>query len=67
MTSKCNIHFQDYDSSGWGSTDQYVLPEIKSLQITYDGGRFGVYINGEVFYYNSTCGNDFSFSITKVD
>ncbi|UYD59143.1 hypothetical protein HPMBJEAJ_00028 [Aeromonas phage avDM6] len=66
MTGKCNVHYQDYDSS-YEFSDDHALPEIQSIQITYDGGRFGVYINGEVFYYNSSSGNDFSFSINKVD
>ena len=42
------------------------LPEnVETVEITYDGGRFYVTINGQPFYVNPCAGNDFSVEITK--
>lgn len=61
------IDFTDYqwDTS---SEDSYTLPkEVTSIEVSYDGGRLGLYINGEEVFYTSSVGIDFNLIVNNND
>lgn len=39
--------------------------DIKSISVSYDGGRFYLYLNEEEIYTNSLAGNNFLVEFTK--
>ncbi len=49
------IKFTNYDARVISSAERSVarkLPEkVTSVEVTHDGGRLGIYINGEEYFY----------------
>ena len=61
-----NINFESYDNGRHTTNDVFVAKPFENMEISYDGGRFSIYINGEQHYYTSLAGNDFSVTIEKI-
>lgn len=66
--SKFKIEYNNY---AYSDTDESFVTikdvSIKTLNISYDGGRLYVSINGEDIYENLGFGDDSSVSFTKVN
>ena len=57
------IEMTSYDF-GDKVTEDYTLPEkVKSFDVSYDGGRLTVYVNGEQVFYTALAGNDCCLSV----
>lgn len=57
------IEYQHYET-GWKQKIDFEMPEkVKSINVTYDGGRFYIYINGVEAYGNVMAGIDFNVDI----
>ena len=47
--------------------DEYKLPEkITDFEVSYDGGRLTVYVNGEEVFYTALAGNDFTITVSQI-
>ena len=58
------IEYQDY-ADGIKKKIDFSMPEkVKSITVTYDGGRLNIYINGSEVYGSMTAGIDFNVDIT---
>lgn len=63
-----DVVFEDY-SAGWNDVQpvKVDIEPLHKLEISYDGGRFNVYINNEQVYSNACAGNDFYFTLNVED
>lgn len=61
----------EYENYAHYDTDESFVTikdvSIKTISISYDGGRLYVSVNGEDIYENLGFGNDASVSFTKVN
>lgn len=58
------IDYQDFPSGEQHKVDFDIPEKVKSITMSYDGGRFFIYINGVEVYGNMTAGTDFNIEIT---
>ncbi|QAX97676.1 hypothetical protein ASswx1_30 [Aeromonas phage Asswx_1] len=57
-----DIIFEDYQSGG-GSVEEIKVKNLQRIEISYDGGRLSVYIDGVKAYGNMCSGDDFHLTI----
>ena len=66
--SKFEVEYQNYSR---GNEEKSLIAikesDIKTIDISYDGGRLYVTINGHEFYNNLGFGNDACVSFTKTN
>ena len=58
------IEYQDYVDGRKKKIDFKMPKKVKSITVTYDGGRLNIDINGVEVYGDMTAGIDFNVDIT---
>lgn len=59
------IEYQDFARREKRQKIDFNMPEkVKSINVTYDGGRLNIYINGVEAYGDMAAGDDFDVDIT---
>lgn len=58
------IEYQDFVDGRKKKIDFSMPEKVKSINVTYDGGRLNIYINDAEVYGDMTAGIDFNVDIT---
>ena len=58
------IEYRNFDTTEKSKIDFNMPEKVKSINVTYDGGRLYIYINGVEVYGDVSAGIDFDVNIT---